>query len=68
MKVSVFMTPTKALLYVKQLQNDGKIVHLVTDEKFRLYHYVRKEVPDLCVLFDTRREIENNLRQLNYYI
>lgn len=68
MKVSVFMTPTRALLYVKQVQDDGSITHLVTDEKFLLYKYIRKEVPKLCVLFDTRKEIEERLAKLNYRI
>lgn len=68
MKVSVFMTPTRALLYVKQEQDDGSITHLVTDEKFLLYHYLRKETPNTCVLFDTRKELEEKLAKLNYRI
>jgi len=67
MKVSAFMTQTGALIYVKCCKKD-QIIHLTTDTKFLLYHHIRKEIPNKCILFDTRRDLEASLAKQNYFI
>lgn len=67
MKVTTFISPSGSLIYVRVTQ--GKTIkHLTTDEKFLLYRYIRKEIPNLCVLFDTKRELVQNLADQNYHI
>lgn len=68
-RMTVFKTESGALIYAKCHDFDkGIITHYTTDEKFRLYHYLRKETPSVCILFDTRQELEASLAREKYKV
>lgn len=66
-KATTFMTPTGALIYV-QLEENNLITDFIPDAKFDLYCHIRKNIPGLCKLFDTRRDLKKELAKQNYYI
>lgn len=62
-----FITTTGALIYV-QCRDGPQVTDMTTDEKFRLYHYIRKEIPNLVILFDTKRDLVAELEKQNYFV
>ena len=66
-RVTAFITTTGTLLYVRMTEGNA-IVHLTTDKAFDVYVHVRKEVPDFCRLYGTRRELEQELERQNFFI
>jgi hypothetical protein len=67
-RFTVFMSHG-ALIYAKCHDFDqGIITHYTTDEKFLLYHFLRKEIPSICILYDTRRDLEKELSRFNYHV
>lgn len=78
MKVTAFTTRTRTLIYVKIEEgeqvtptlkwNKIKITHFVTDNHFLDYLKIRKEIPNLVTLFDTRRDLKNRLEIIGRYI
>lgn len=67
MTVKAFETDTHALLYV-QLVDGSRITHFTFDAKWDVYVRVRETQPDRVILFDTKKDLREKLKELNYFL
>ena len=64
--LSVFKTRTDALIYARLIEYEG-VTHFTTDNHFDLYVKIRKEIPKIVIICDTRKELVSKLEAINYY-